>query len=172
MARVAYRFRLGTIVTIGLAAGIIFIAFEVMATEMLIGMASAMVPIRMIAAIVVGPRALSAGYSLTLAIVIGLTLHLLLSITYTAILAVIVSWVNAITDHELLSNALGDAFTGVFFGIALYMLNYYVISPMAGWSWFREGGNVVVQFLSHGLFGFVAGWMVAGARSEATGMAR
>ena len=74
--------------------------------------------------------------------------------------------------HELLSNALGDAFTGVFFGIALYMVNYYVISPMAGWPWFREGGNVVVQFLSHGLFGFVAGWMVAGARSEATGMSR
>src|SRR6188474_1438104 len=131
MARVAVRLRPGTIVTIGLAAGIIFVVFEVLAAELILGMASAMVPIRMIAAIAVGPRALDASYSLALATAVGLALHLLLSIVYTAVLALIVSSVSTITNEELLSGALGDAFTGVFFGITLYVLNYYLISPMA-----------------------------------------
>jgi hypothetical protein len=170
MARVAVRFRPGTIVTIGLAAGVIFAAFQVLAAELVLGMASAMFPLRMIAAIVVGPRALDASYSLLLAAAIGLALHLLLSIAYTAILALIVSWISTATHEELLSGALGDAFTGVFFGITLYVLNYYIISPMAGWAWFREGGNVLVEFLSHGVFGGAAGWMLAKSRSEAVGV--
>jgi hypothetical protein len=170
MARVAVRFRPGTIVTIGLAAGIIFVIFEVMTAELILGMASAMFPLRMIAAIVVGPRALDASYSLLLASVIGLALHLLLSIVYTAILAFIVSSISTVTNEELLSGALGDAFTGVFFGITLYVLNYYLISPLAGWSWFREGGNVLVEFLSHGLFGGAAGWMLAKSRSDTVGV--
>jgi hypothetical protein len=167
MAKVAVRFRPGTVVTLGLAAGIVFALFEILAAALLIGPASAARPIRMIAAMVLGLDALAPGYPLVIAGTVGLALHLFLSIIYTAILALIVTWISTITREELLSGALGDTFTGVFFGITLYVVNYYVISPMAGWSWFRDGSNVLMEFLSHALFGAVAGWILARSRSHA-----
>jgi hypothetical protein len=167
MARAAVRFRPGTVVTIGIAAGFVFAAFEVLTAGMLTGVASATRPLRMIAAMVLGPAALSPAYSLAVAGTIGLGLHLVLSIVYTAILAIVVSWVSSMSHEELLSSTLGDTFTGVFFGIALYVFNYFVVSPLAGWSWFHE--STLVEFFSHALFGGVAGWMLARSRFDRTG---
>jgi hypothetical protein len=168
MARAAVRFRPGTIVTIGLAAGLIFIASEVLMAGLLTGAASATRPLRMIAAIVLGRSALNPAYSFAAAGTTGLVVHLVLSIVYTAILALLVSVVSTMTHEELLSSALGDIFTGVFFGIALYVFNYFVVSPLAGWPWFHE--STLMEFVSHALFGGVAGWMLARSRFDRAGV--
>ena len=58
MARVAIRFGLGTIVTTGIAAGIIFAVFEMFAAAIMMGVEAAFMPLSMIGAMVHGPAAL------------------------------------------------------------------------------------------------------------------
>jgi hypothetical protein len=37
-------------------------------------------------------------------------------------------------------------------GFGLWLVNFYVIAPIGGWTWFPEGTNAVVQFVAHTFF--------------------
>jgi len=41
---------------------------------------------------------------------------------------------------------------GIVFGLALWVVNFYVIGPAAGWTWFAEKTDPVVQTEAHGAF--------------------
>jgi uncharacterized membrane protein YagU involved in acid resistance len=163
MATVAVRFRLGTIVAAGIVAGIVFAAFEMLAAAMLMGPDAAAMPLRMIGAMVLGEQALDPGYSLMTAAMTGVVVHLILSIVFTGIFAAIAAPMLAATGLGTTNGTLAVA--GTAFGIVLWLVNFYVVAPAAGWTWFPERTDPVVQFLAHAFFfGCTAGWMLGRGR--------
>lgn len=59
------------------------------------------------------------------------------------------------------------------YGLALWIVNFYLIAPAAGWSWFPERTNMVVQFIAHTLlFGMVLGIYLDRAGRGAVELAR
>jgi len=169
MARVAMRYGLGTTVATGIVAGIVFAVFEMVAAAILMGPEAAVMPLRMIGGMVLGPAALDPGYSLAMAAMAGVVVHLALSIFFTGVFAVIASAVAVRTTGELLSTPGSLALAGIVFGIALWLVNFYIIAPVAGWTWFPERTNALVQFLAHAFFfGALAGWMLGRSRTVMT----
>jgi hypothetical protein len=163
MARVAVRFGLGTIVATGIVAGIIFAAFEMLAAAMLMGPDATAMPLRMIGAMVLGAQALEPSYSLAVAAMSGVIVHLILSVVFTAIFAAIAAPMLAATGLGATSGSL--AFAGIGFGIVLWLVNFYLVAPAAGWTWFPERTDPVVQFLAHAFFfGCATGWMLGRGR--------
>jgi uncharacterized membrane protein YagU involved in acid resistance len=147
---VAVRFVSGSAVVAGIAGGVIFAAFEMLAAATLMGTQAVFMPLRMIGAMVLGAQALDPTYSLVVAGVVGLAVHLILSIAFATVFALIAS---------PLSTAGSLALGGIAFGIALWIVNFYVLAPLAGWSWFPDRSNPVVQFVAHALFfGCPVGW--------------
>ena len=164
MAAVAVRFRLGTIVATGIVAGIVFAAFEMFAAAMLMGPDAAVMPLRMIGAMVLGEQALDPGYPLLTAAMTGVVVHVILSIIFTGIFAAIAAPILAATGLGITSGTLAVA--GTAFGIVLWLVNFYLVAPAAGWTWFPERTDPVVQFLAHAFFfGCTAGWMLGRGRS-------
>lgn len=160
------RYDLGTIVASGIVASVVFAIFEMFAAAILMGPAAAFMPLRMIGAMVLGSAALDPGYSLTVAATAGVTVHVILSIVFTAIFAGIVSAIAVTTTGDLMSTPGSLPLAGILFGFALWLLNFYIIAPVAGWTWFPELTNGVVQFLAHtAFFGCPMGWMLARSRA-------
>lgn len=163
MARVAVRFGLGSIVATGITAGIIFAAFEMAAAAILMGFGAVAMPLRMIGAMVLGAQALDPGYPLATAAMTGVIVHLILSIVFTGIFAAIAAPMLAASGVMMTSGSLAVA--GIGFGIVLWLVNFYLVAPVAGWTWFPERTNPVVQFLAHAFFfGCAAGWMLGRGR--------
>jgi hypothetical protein len=110
----------------------------------------------MIGAIVLGPSALEPTYSLGAAAATGVLVHIVLSVAFAFVLAAVVSpaW------------SLGQlAIAGMTFGLIIWMVNFYGIAPFAGWWWFPERSNPVVQFVAHVFFfGCPVGWFLARSR--------
>src|SRR5262245_48296771 len=130
MATFIDRVELRDVVPAGITAGVIFAAFETIATALVSGPAAATMPIRMIGAMVLGPRALEPNYSLALAGITGLVVHLLLSIVFAGIFAVIVARIADATLGELLTSTGQLALAGTIFGMALWLVNFHVIAPL------------------------------------------
>ncbi len=160
MAEAATTRELGAITVSGLVAGIIMAAFDIVATAAVIGVGAATTPLRMIAAILLGRAALRPDYSLALVVPAALVLHLALSVLFTGIFAVVIDAVSAATRRELVSTPGSITLAGVLFGIVLWLINFFVIAPAAGWTWFSEGDHQVIQLAAHTVFfGAPMGWM-------------
>jgi hypothetical protein len=167
MARVAIRFGLGAIVTTGIAAGIVFAVFEMFAAAILMGVGAAIMPFRMIGAMVLGRAALDAGYLVEIAAPTGVIVHMILSIAFAGVFAAITSPLATTAAGDLLSTPRGLGLAGMLFGIALWLVNFYIVAPMAGWTWFPEQTNPVVQFVAHAFFfGAPVGWMLGRSRAD------
>lgn len=165
MARVAIRFGLGTMVATGIVAGIIFAVFEMFAAAVLMGPEAAAMPLRMIGAMALGPEALDPGYSLAVAAMAGVAIHMILSIAFAGMFAVMASFIAVTTAGEFLTTARSLALAGIVFGIALWLVNFYIVAPLAGWTWFPDRTDPVVQFLAHAFFfGCAVGWMLGRSR--------
>lgn len=162
MARVAVRFAPATVAATGLIAGAIFAAFEMLAAAVVRGPEFAAMPLRMIAAMVLGEAALESGYPLVAAALAGMTVHLVFSILFTALFAGFVVPAMASAGVE----STGHLVTvGIAFGITLWSVSFHLIAPAVGWSWFAESTDSVVQIIAHGFFfGAVIGWMLGGSR--------
>lgn len=166
MARLAVGFGLGTTVATGIVAGIVFAVFEMFAAAILMGPEAAVMPLRMIGAMVLGPDALDPGYSVEVAAMTGVIVHMVLSVVFAAIFAAIASPIATATTGELMTGPGSLALAGILFGIALWLVNFYVIAPLAGWNWFPERTNPVLQFLAHAFFfGCPVGWMLGRSRT-------
>jgi len=132
----------------GIVAGLVFAAFEMMASAFMMGAEAFFMPLRMIGAIVLGPEALDPGYSLLAAGVAGVMVHMMLSIIYGVIFGEIAT---------ILRGPAAFIGAGGIFGLVLWLVNFYVIAPFA-FPWFLDS-NPLVQFIGHTFFfGMVLGY--------------
>jgi uncharacterized membrane protein YagU involved in acid resistance len=126
----------------GVIAGFFFALLMMILIPLFMG-ESAWTPVRMVAAIVMGERALestTAAFDTSLAIV-ALFVHFALSILYAVILAYLIYRLE--TASALLVGAL--------FGLTLYVINFYAFTGL--FAWFAVGRNwiSVVAHLTFGL---------------------
>jgi hypothetical protein len=157
MSKLDNRFDLGAAVVAGVIAGSCLVGFEMVATS-LNGAGPAGMPLRMAAAIVLGRRALAPEYTLAVAGILGVAVYIALSVVGATVFAAIASWIPVITAGELLSTGVELAFAGVVFGMAVWLVNCYMVAPLAGWTWFPENAHHTIAFLGYGvLFGGVLG---------------
>jgi len=162
MAKLTGLFGFRSVVLAGITAGLSLAAFEVLATAALTGTGTAGQPLREIAALILGPGALDPGYSAALAGTVGLAVDLSMAVLFAIIFAAIVSPVHDATHGELLNGAPGLILVGVIFGTVLWLVNFYVIGRVAGWTWLTSRMNHDVAFLGHAFFfGGTLGWLLA-----------
>ena len=149
----------------GIIAGIVFAAFEMIVAAILDGPDMFFMPLRMIGGIALGEQALDPGFSLVVAGVAGLVVHMGLSAVYGIGVAGIARYAPV-----LASSAAALITWASLAGLALWLVNFYAIAPITGWTWFPDGTNALVQFIAHTFFyGTVLGiYLVAVARRGRT----
>jgi hypothetical protein len=125
------------------------------------GASAFFMPLRMIAAMVLGKQALDPSYSLLTVVAVGLPVHMMLSAIFGVILALLFVYIPA-----LARSATARLVVATLYGFALWIVNFYVIARAAGWSWFPDNTNAVVELIAHTvMFGTVLGialnWLMA-----------
>jgi hypothetical protein len=153
----AIRFTGGEIVLAGVLAGTFLAGSLMLATALLIGADRCFLPLRMVSAIALGRGTLDAAYSLPVAAITGIAMYTLLSVLLAYIFSAFVSplWSRARLVRS-----------GIRYGIAVWLLNLYVIAPALGWTWLVESGNPLVLFLAHAFaFGCPLGLLLWESRS-------
>jgi hypothetical protein len=137
----------------GIVAGIMFAMFEMVMAAVLSGTGAFFMPLRMIGAIGVGTSALDPGTSLVTAGGAGLVIHMVLSMIYGVVVTGVVTLVPTLSRST--GSILGVTSIA---GFALWILNFFVLAGIFGWSWFPDTQNVAVQVVAHTLmFGTVLG---------------
>jgi hypothetical protein len=131
----------------GIIAGIVFAMFEMVMAALLMGSAAFFMPLRMIGAIVLGQPALDPGYPLLNAAIVGMIVHMVLSIIFGAIFAAITATVPALRQSGMVLLVVASVF-----GLALWIINFYVLASLFGWNWFPTQTNPIVQFIAHTFF--------------------
>jgi hypothetical protein len=150
MTTLVARFGLGPVAVAGIVGGVIFAVFEMAAAAVMMGPDAAFMPLRMIGGMVLGAQGLDPGYPLVTAAIAGVLVHMVLSIAFAIVF-------SALVPATVPSGTL--ALLGIGFGVGLWIVNFFVIAPIAGWSWFPEQTDPIVQLLAHGLFfGWPVGW--------------
>jgi hypothetical protein len=153
----------GSVVLAGVVAGAVLAAFEVTATAFVMGTDAAVMPMRMAGAVVLGSRALEPGYPVIEAVAAALIVDLAISVLCAALFTALVSWIPRLTEGELLTTTAERLLVGIVFGVAVWLVTFYVVAPLAGWNWFPDRLDHVVAFLGHGLFGASLGLMTGRA---------
>lgn len=128
----------------GVSAGVVFLLFLIFFVPVFAG-GNPWVVIRLLASIVLGESIVAppATYS-TVALVVGLCVHLVLSISFTMLLAYLIHrW-------GLLVGFVG----GALFGLALYAFNFYTLTFFYPWFFAMRSWPIVV---AHLIFGAIAG---------------
>ena len=134
----------------GIVAGLVFAAFEMIATAAMQGANALFMPLRMIGAIALGPAALEPSYALPAAALAGVGVHMALAIVYGIVFAAVFGGLRSVWGMTAL---------GVAYGTALWLLNFYLIAP-AAYPWFEQA-DPMLQFLAHAVFfGAVLGFWV------------
>jgi hypothetical protein len=131
----------------GIGAGIVFAMFEMIMAAILNGADAFFTPLRMIAGIGLGQQALQPSYTLATAIIVGLAIHMMTSAIFGLVFAGILRYVPAFTS----STSTVLVATSVL-GVGLWLVNFYLIANIAGWVWFPDKANPVVQFFAHTFF--------------------
>lgn len=145
--------RLANGMALGFLAGAVLIVFEVV-VAVVMG-SSPFEPAQMMGAILLGEGSLAALATPAFVAMAGMTLHALLSALYGGAFGAIVQVVHPIRANRPLLVG-----TGAVFGLLLWAVNFYLISPVA-FPWFAMA-NSLVQFLSHTFFyGTVLGLLFA-----------
>jgi uncharacterized membrane protein YagU involved in acid resistance len=157
MTRTLLDFRYSDIVVAGILSGTVFAGFEMVAAAVLMGPQAFYIPLRMIGATVLGPAALDPGYSLAVAGLVGVILHTGFSVVCALIFAALAS--PAASTAALTAG-------GIAFGIVLWLVNFYAVAPLAGWTWFPDRTSPAVQFVAHAFFfGCPIGWYLGRSRA-------
>jgi uncharacterized membrane protein YagU involved in acid resistance len=132
----------------GVIAGVVFMMLEMAMVWMFLGQ-SPWGPPHMIAAMVLGKDVLPppetwAPFDLTI-MMVAMVVHFALSIVYGLIGAWLV--------HRF--DAMGALMVGAAFGLAIYIVNFYLVAPVA-FPWFEMARNWVSVF-AHVMFGAALG---------------
>lgn len=136
----------------GLIAGAIFMMVEMLMVMVFMG-ESPWAPPRMIAAMIMGEGVLPPPGSFDLGIVTtAMVIHFALSIVY----GLLFGWIA----HRL--TGVSATLVGTGFGLAIYLLNFYLIAPLM-FPWFTMAQNWV-SLVAHLIFGLVLGGAYAATR--------
>jgi hypothetical protein len=145
-SRRSWRIEWSSAIWAGVIAGAVFLLLELLLAPAF-GMGSPWGPMRMIAAIVLGREALPPPESFDLGVFLAaVSVHLSLSVVYAIALAFLV---NRFATGGV-SAAVGGAF-----GLALYLVNFYLFTAL--FPWFADARTGLTLF-AHLVFGAVAGW--------------
>lgn len=137
----------------GVIAGITFAMFEMIMALVLNGADAFFMPLRMIGGIGLGKQALDPGTSLLTAGGVGLVIHMILSMMYGVVVAAVLSLIP-----QLSASRAAVLISASVAGFALWIVNFYVLAPAFGWTWFPNNTNAAVQFVAHTfLYGSVLG---------------
>lgn len=129
----------------GLIAGAVFMVLEMLMVPIFLG-GSPWAPPRMISAIILGQDVLPPPATFSFGILMAAMLvHFPLSIIYAYVLSLFISK----------RSLPGAIIVGGIFGAVLYLINFYLFTPL--FPWFAMARNWVSVF-SHIVFGVVAGW--------------
>ncbi|HEV8696210.1 MAG TPA: hypothetical protein VGQ89_00845 [Candidatus Limnocylindrales bacterium] len=131
----------------GIIAGITFAVFEMVMALVLDGADAFFMPLRMIGGIGLGPQAMDPGTSLLTAGGAGLVIHMALSMVYGVVIVAALSLVPRLSASRaavLLSTSAA--------GFLLWIVNFYAVAPLFGWTWFPNNTNPVVQIVAHTVF--------------------
>jgi hypothetical protein len=142
-------------VTSGIFAGGVCLVMLLVAALPLGGWV-AQLPLRMIAALVLGPPALEPPYPLGPVTLAGIGVHLLLAALFGTLFSALLSIVPTLTrtPTRLLAAA-------TLYGSVLWLVNIYGIAPAAGWFWFQSIGQPALLWFVHTfLFGTVLGFFL------------
>lgn len=147
----------------GLLGGVVFIFFEMLVAKST--GSGALSPLRLISAIIFGQNALPPAPAVGKVTVIATSfaLHFVLSAVYGGVFGAFTGLVGVLRDNRwvLLAAAL-------FFGLALWLVNFYVLANLF-FPWFTNA-NPLVQFFAHVLFYGGALWLlVEGSKSKEEG---
>ncbi len=143
----------------GIVAGIVFAMFEMMMALVLNGSAAFFMPLRMIGGIALGQSALMPGTSLLSAGGTGLVIHMVLSMMFGVILAAVIASVPQLARSW--GTIVASASVA---GFLLWIVNFYLLANLFGWTWFPDNTNAAVQFVAHTFFfGSVLGLILARA---------
>ncbi len=127
----------------GAIAGLIFAAAEVVAA-VLQGQ-PAWAPLQLIAAVALGERALAEVALTPHVVAVALGVHAVLSVGYGIILAVV-----GMATFAAGTSVRGMTLTGMAFGFVLWLVNFFIIAPLA-FPWFTAVDQAV-QFILHVFF--------------------
>lgn len=129
----------------GLMGGVVYLVLELILIPLFIG-GTVWTVLRMIAAIVLGTDVLPPPDTFDFAIILtGAVVHLLLATLYGLIIAAMINGTHP-----------GVAvLAGTMLGLALYIVNFYVLTSV--FPWFASS-RTWVTVLGHLVFGFVVGW--------------
>lgn len=137
----------------GAIAGIVFAMFEMIMAALLNGSDAFFMPLRMIGAIGLGTSALDPTSALLTAAVGGLVIHMALSMMYGVAVAGVLALVPALSRTTVSTVAVASLA-----GFALWIINFFILAGIFGWTWFPDSQNVAVQFVAHTvMFGSVLG---------------
>lgn len=128
----------------GFIAGIAFAIFEMIMAAILKN--AFFGPMRMISGIVLGQQALTPSYSAATAIIVGFIVHFVLAIIFGAIFGLIAAYIPTLASSSMMLIVAASVY-----GLILWLVNFYLIAPAAGWVWFSMA-NPVVQFFVHTFF--------------------
>ena len=128
----------------GAVAGIVFAIFEMVMAALLDGADAFFMPLRMIGGIALGQQALDPETSLLVAGATGLLVHMVLSMAYGVGVAGVARYVPALS-----ASATALVLWASVTGLGLWLVNFYVIAPIGGWTWFPDG-TITVSTLPDG----------------------
>ncbi len=143
----------------GIIAGLAFAVFE-MIIAAIVG-DNFFGPLRMISATVLGREALTPEVSLAMAATTGVIVHMVYSIIAGGVFGFIVAAVKSLHSSSAVL-----IISGAVFGLLMWLVNFYLIAPAAGWSWFPERASQFWQgFVAHTfLYGAILGWYMGARR--------
>jgi hypothetical protein len=140
----------------GVIAAIVFAMFEMVMAAVLNGPDAFFMPLRMIGAIGLGMSALDPTSSLVTAGAAGLVIHMVLSMMYGIAVAAVLAYVPALSRTTASTVAVASVA-----GFGLWILNFFILAQVFGWTWFPDTQNVAVQFVAHTfMFGSVLGLVI------------
>jgi hypothetical protein len=135
----------------GVLGGAAYLAFTMFMGLVAGGVEGLSTPLRMIGAMILGDQALQPAYLVSTAIVVGVVIHLGLSVGFALLFIALAQPVSTMRSTNTL------LVTGSIYGLVLWLVNFYVIAAVFGWPWFAEQTNPLVQFLGHTYF---YGWIL------------
>lgn len=140
----------------GIIAGITFAMFEMVMALILNGSDAFFMPLRMIGGIGLGASAMDPATSLLTAGGVGLVIHMILSMMYGVVVAGVLSLIP-----QLSSSRTAVLVSASVAGFGLWIVNFYVLAQVFGWTWFPNNTNALVQFVAHTFFfGTVLGFVL------------
>ena len=112
------------------------------------GASWALLPLRMMAGILLGPGLVDAASPALPAVLGGLLVHVTLSAAFGLLFASVLQQGRPDAAQRPVGTMLAASAA---YGFALWLVNFYVIAPLAGWHWFSQDTNPIIQFAAHAL---------------------